>query len=156
MPKKKKTAMSFEDAKSILSPEEYAKTLGALELDSIHLIELSVKRNQEFKSGKHTISITKNIEKSTFRKAKNNHYSLCYGYDIKALAEGEDQPVFTFSCIFEMLMQSDIELPEAFKVIYSHTSAEYQLWPFVRELVSNTVARLGLPTLTLPIQKPEL
>ncbi len=126
-----------------LDPTLYRETLAQLKLHRIALQELHL-QCQNPVQGEINITIAGNA------KALHQDNELRITSDHKITARNETDELFFINATFVVTLSAPDELPEAFIDIYIDNNLGLTVFPYVRELISSMVSRMGLPPLTLP------
>lgn len=130
--------------------EKYNHFIKSLSLDSIYLLSYSFQRNEVVnleKTQKLNVSGSANYDKF------DGGYRVTQKYQLRARPEGSRQNSIKIGAQFVIIYGSDAELTEEVFKIFEQRNLPVNVWPFFRELVQNSVARAGLPPLTLPAFK---
>ena len=131
-----------------ISPEEYRKILTGIDLKTILLSEIKAFIKHELLSEDFKIGIKENssyIYQENEFKVTNKYILTAKNTDKKIALKIEG----TFILLFE----SEHEINDDFFEIYKDISLPLNVWPFFRELVNSTTARMNIPPLTLPLLK---
>lgn len=134
-----------------ISPEEYRNLLSALELDTLYLIDLSSKYNEEVNCPNLKLDIN---EKHTFSQ-EGSILKIIYSYKLMAIDESANTSAIVISTkyIVRYNLTKDVLITKDFMSVFSELTLGMLLWPYFRELVSNVIFRMGLPPLVLPLKK---
>ncbi|MCD6115513.1 protein-export chaperone SecB [bacterium] len=130
-----------------MEPDQYRKLLKELSLDSIRLIKSDcVLNSTENVSGivniKHRVKITETLEDVVVI----NHV-----YTLNVKSSDTNELIFKVSATFQLMFSTNFNFNEEFFDIYKNISLPLTTYPFFREFVFNTMARMNLPPLTLPL-----
>lgn len=134
-----------------ISPEEYRNLLDALELDTLYLIELSSKFNEDVNSP--SLKLDTN-EKHSFLQ-EGSILKIIYSYKLMAIDESTNDPAIVISTKYTVRynLTKDVSISKDFMSVFSELTLGMLLWPYFREMVSNVISRMGLPPLVLPLKK---
>jgi preprotein translocase subunit SecB len=134
-----------------ITPEEYRNILSAIELDTLYLIDLNSKQNEEISCPNLQLDIQ---EKHTFAQ-EGSILKINYSYKLAALEENTEASAFTMSAkyVIRYNLIKDVAITKDFMSVFSEMTLGMLLWPYFRELVNNTIYRMGLPPLVLPLKK---
>jgi hypothetical protein len=74
-------------------------------------------------------------------------------FDFQAIKEGEDKDLATINASFLLAysISNKEGLTEDHYQQFANTNGIYNAWPYWREFVQNTIARMSLPPLTIPV-----
>jgi preprotein translocase subunit SecB len=134
-----------------ISPEEYRNILDSLELDTLYLTELNSRFKENFVSSSLSISIE---EKDTFEQ-KDSILKVYYTFKLFAKDEAKEDPALSMQAKYTVRykISKDIVITKDFMKVFSDLTLGMLLWTYFRELVSNTIYRMGMPPLVLPLKK---
>ncbi len=134
-----------------LKPEEYQELLSATELENISLINWHVQLLcKEFPQCGQVLKIGVKSENSIISDEKATIHHT-YTLDVKGEKNGTKTLKITATYLLEF--SSSKRLSNDFFEVYNNVSLHTTIWPFFRELVSNSTARLNIPPLTIPLLK---
>jgi preprotein translocase subunit SecB len=133
-----------------ISPQEYRSILDSLELDTLYLVDLNTKLNEEFVSPSLSLDIN---EKHTFEQ-ENTILKITYTYKLSANDESKENAALTVQAKYAVRynITKDVTISKEFMKVFSELTLGMLLWPYFRELVNNTVYRMGMPSLVLPLK----
>lgn len=133
-----------------ISPEEYRGVLESLELDTLYLVELNSKFKEEFVSPSLNLDIN---EKHTFEQ-ENTICKINYTYKLSAIDESKENAAITVQAKYAVRynITKDVIISKEFMKVFSDLTLGMLLWPYFRELVNNTVYRMNMPSLVLPLK----
>lgn len=131
-----------------ISPEDYRKILKGLELKDILLCSLKADLKHELLSEGMKISIKDNAEFET----NDDEFIIRNKYTLSAKNKN-NKIALKIECTFIVVFDSREEITDDFFEVYKDTSLPLNVWPFFREFVNSTTARMNIPPLTLPLLK---
>lgn len=129
--------------------QEFNNILKSLDLKDITLEKIEAKKDIAYVSEKLPIKIS---DRSKSRQEPGilfiDHY---INFTVKA--KDLEKPAVEIKAIFrlEFMVKNKIEIPDDFIKIFTSGSIRIITWPYFRELIQNTILRMGLPPLTLPM-----
>lgn len=126
-----------------LDPALYRETLGQLKLHRIALQELHL-QCQNPVQGEININIAGTAEATH----EGQELRILSGHKITARNQTEE--LFFIHATFVVSLGTPDELPDGFIDIFIANNLGLTVFPYVREVVSSMVSRMGLPPLTLP------
>lgn len=132
----------------IIKPEDYTEILKGIQIINIGLLKLNSQIEKKNFIDKLTIEIA--VEMS-YEKIPSGFYSLSV-YKIAAKNKSGENAL-EFEITYRVDFSSKSEINDSFFDIYKKVSLPLNTWPFVRELVNSTTARMNIPPLTLPLFK---
>lgn len=133
----------MSQTKPPLDPAIYRETLAQLKLHRISLQELHVQCQNPVQG-----EININIAGTADAIHESNELRMTSVHKITARNSTDD--LFFINVTFVVSMGAPDELPEDFVDIYIANNLGLTVFPYVREIVSSMVSRMGLPPLTLP------
>lgn len=133
-----------------ISPEEYKSIVESLDLDTIYLIDLNLKFKEEFVSS----TLNFDVDEKYIFKQENTILKIIYTY--KFLAKDESKEDVAIKILAKYVVRynitKDVTISKEFMKVFSALTLGMLLWPFFRELINNTVYRMGMPALVLPLK----
>jgi len=131
-----------------LTPEEYSRILDKLELRAVLLDKLKATVDRETLHNANNLPVI--IE-------ENNTYEMDNDFivhaTLKALCTTGKRKCFTVSAEYTVVFDTEEDISQEFFEIFSVLNLPLTTWPFFRELVNSTTARMGIPPLTLPLHR---
>lgn len=127
---------------------------GHLALSKIHLKEASCTRTVErVIPSKNEISI--DIKSGLMEADKENILPFNVVFTVKATDRESGQSSFQVEVEFCVIYKSkeDVNPPEEELEAFGITNVVFNAWPYAREFVQNTLARMDLPPFTMPLLK---
>ena len=134
-----------------LSPKEYSDILDKLELRGISIDKLEAVVDRKAISNAKELSIE--IEESSDYEVDNN---LIVHARLKALCKLQKTECFSIEAVYSLVFDADEEISSEFFDIFKVLNLPLTIWPFFRELVNSTTSRMGVPALTLPLQRTHI
>jgi hypothetical protein len=137
------------------SIKQAQRVIEAAKLQDIRLVEASVKTSRGPNDGE---SLFLFIKETTSVKESDSISPFVALTDLKAqvsLSEDETDPPFLVKARFAL----SYTLPEGFQATkeeiaaFARVNAVFNAWPYFREYVQSTAARMMLPTVTLPLYR---
>jgi preprotein translocase subunit SecB len=134
-----------------ISPEDYRNILESLELSTLYVTELNGKLKEENATEMLRLSID---EANTFVQEKNL-LKIVYSYKFSAKDEAKDEAAITINVKFTVIytLTKDVQIAKDFMKVFGDLTLGMLLWPYFRELITNTIYRMGYPQLVLPLRK---
>jgi len=131
-----------------MSSEKYSELLKCVDLHDIYLRSSKVDVNKVAFRDKAELQYKEDAKlielQDTFARIEVN-------YLLKAKSKRRN--VFEISVRFCVDFETKRDIPTEFFDIYNETSLPLQTFPYFREFVQSTVARMGLPPLIIPLRK---
>lgn len=133
-----------------ISPEEYRNIIESLDLDTLYLVELNSKFKEEFVSSNFCLEID---EKYTFEQ-ESTILKIIYTYKLSAKDESKEDAAIKVQAkyVVRYNITKDVTISKEFMKVFSDLTLGMLLWPYFRELINNSVYRMGMPTLVLPLK----
>ena len=137
-----------------ISPETYNAILKVLDLVNIQLYRFNAKMNEEIKSNCLVYSIKDTIDFTQ----TDNLLRINYTYKFEAKNKDADKKDIAIVIeatykVFYRLKDGGYQITEEFMDIFGKMSLSILLWPYFREFINNTIYRMGLPQLILPLKR---
>jgi preprotein translocase subunit SecB len=134
-----------------ISPEEYREILKNIRLDTLYLVEITAKYNEDYISNSLSLDIK---EKYNFEQ-KDNILKVFYIYNLTAKDDKFEKAAMNIRVkyVVKYNIVKDITIKKEFMDIFSDLTISLLLWTYFRELVNNTVYRMGMPPLILPMKR---
>jgi len=131
-----------------ISPEEYRKILDGLELKNILMSDLKASVKHELLSEGLSVS----IKDSAFYENKDDEVIVKNTYRLTARNKEKKTPL-KIEATFILVFTTKHEITDDFFEVYKNISLPLNVWPFFREFVNTTTARMNIPPITLPLLK---
>jgi preprotein translocase subunit SecB len=118
----------------------------------IRLINSSCLQTPQALGNKHSLEINYDVEADFDKKQKS--VLIFPSFELKGFAEGskKDEPSVNIQATF--LLSYALDKVSGIKKrnvdAFAKTNGIYNAWPYWREFVQNTIARMGLPPLVIP------
>ncbi len=128
------------------SPIEYMELLKTVQVADITVEAVNVALNRSVLNEQVEFEL---VFGRDLRLRREVETELLLDYVIQAKSGGAE--VVQVSVTYRLKLTSSDELTFGFLVIYGRTSADMQVWPFLRELANSVTARMGIPRLILPL-----
>jgi len=133
-----------------ISPEDYRRILESLDLDTINIVEVNSKLREEFVSSSLQLFID---DKYTFEQDKTV-LRVYFSYKLTAKDDSKADNAFVIytKYLVKYKINKDVSISKEFMKVFSELTLGMLLWPFFRELINNTIYRMGMPPLILPLK----
>ena len=137
--------------------KQIASLLAVVQIEDVRLVESSAKSNVRSTDEAGTVKLT--IQTSTsVKEYSDDSLFVLAGISAQLVpTESEQSPAITLRATFELRYS----LPKDFKVsrrqlnTFARINGAFNAWPYWREFIQNTVARMDLPPITLPVFRLE-
>ncbi len=131
-----------------ISPKKYRSILDGLELKNILISELKASVKHELLSEGLTISI------KDFAEYENRDGEVLVKTTYRLMARNAEKKIaLKMEATFIVIFSSKNEISDEFFDVYKNISLPLNIWPFFREFVNATTARMNIPPITLPLLK---
>ena len=137
--------------KAKIPPEEYRKILQNIRLDTLYLVELNTKYEEDYISNSLNLEIK---EKHKFIQ-QEQILKIYYDYKLTAKDDSFEKPALNLKAkyVVKYDIMNEIVVPKEFMDIFSELTLSLLLWTYFRELVNNIIYRMGMPPLVLPMKR---
>ncbi len=134
-----------------ISPEDYKNILEALDLSTLFVTELNSRLKEENASD----SLQLNIDDAYSFVQNSNLLKIGYNYKFTAKDDAKDDAAISISVKYTVIytLTKEVIITKEFMKVFSELTLGMLLWPYFRELVTNTIYRMGYPQLVLPLRK---
>jgi preprotein translocase subunit SecB len=134
-----------------ISPDEYRSILESLELDTLYLTELSSKFKEDFV----TSNLVLGIEEKYHYEQASSILKVFYFFKLSAKDETKEDYAISFQAKYTIRykLTKDVVISKDFMKVFTDLTLGMLLWPYFREIVHNTVYRMGMPPLVLPLKR---
>lgn len=148
---RRKAAASAAPAPSV-DKKEYRDFIVGLQLK-----DLSVRRSSTHRAAR-TIDLSRKVdvninEKASFSMQGENICDIVHSYALQLCYQGEKTPLLTIECEFDAVYRVSKPMTEAYFEVFKKTSLPLNTWPYWREFVHSSFARMGLPPYFLPVYR---
>lgn len=134
-----------------ISPEDYRNILEALELSTLFVTELNSKLREDDASDRLSLKID---EANSFVQ-EGNLLKIIYSYKFSAKDDAKDDAAISINVKYTVVytLTKEVQVTKDFMKVFSDLTLGMLLWPYFRELINNTIYRMGYPQLVLPLRK---
>ena len=126
--------------------------IGAVEIGNIRLVDLTA--STSVRSTDEAGSISLSVKTTTsVRERTEEIFFVATSIDMQLVSKEKAVPVVTIKAGFEL----SYRLPHGFAAttkdleLFAKINGVYNAWPYWRELIQNTLMRMNLPPVTLPL-----
>lgn len=131
-----------------ISSEKYREILDGLELKNILMSDLKAAIKHELFSEGLTVS----IKDSSIYENKEDEVIVRNTYRLTARNK-EKKIALKIEATFILVFETKEKITDNFFEVYQKISLPLNVWPFFREFVNSTTARMNIPPITLPLLK---
>ncbi len=138
----------LEEAKKVIDPEKYSRVLR-----DVNLVDIIQKRLRSVLKGPLTDE-RKSFQLSESMQILEQSEDQCVlECNFKLKAKSGRRIVAEVEAAYSVFFRLSKAVPREFFVLYNHFGLPMQLFPYFREEVQSRFAKMGLPTLVLPLRK---
>ena len=131
-----------------LSPKEYSDILEKLELRGISIDDLEASVDRKAISNAKELPVE--IAESSSYEVDNN---FIVHAELRAVCKLGRDECFRIKAVYSLVFDANAVICDDFFEIFRVLNLPLTIWPFFRELVNSTTSRMGIPALTLPLQR---
>jgi len=137
--------------KNKITPEEYKSILKNIKLEKIYSNNFSAKFDKTYLSN----DLSLDVKESNSFKQDDTILYVDYTYRLVGKNNESDKNALNLKInyVVEYSVLNDIIISKEFMKIFSEITISLLLWTYFREFVSNSLYRMGLPPLTLPMKR---
>lgn len=162
MAKKRIHTRAETGARPVAPPEEVnplelaAPVSARVQIQGVVLLESNVKRGMETSIGPGEFQVNINISTVQYGADQaTNRLCVVPGFTLKAerITESEGTLILSIEASFAIhySIQSSGDLEDASVKAFALTNGIFNAWPYWREYVQSTAARMGLPPIVIPV-----
>lgn len=123
--------------------------LYSLGLDSI---SASLDRDAYWDNMREADSILREISASyTAKDIEGDHFNVVAEYKLTVRRKGDQDSALFINCQYSAHFHADGECDEIMADRFANSEAKIIMWPYFRNLVSETSGRLHIPPITIPL-----
>lgn len=135
-----------------LSPKEYRARLEKIDIQSIYLVECSLKLKKEKLSK--ALEVDVDTVKSSYNQTDENIIEIMSSYKVIAYAGKKTNYAVMIKATFILsILAPDGNFDDDFFEIFKEVNLPLNVWPYLREFVQSMTYRMNLPPLTLPFYR---
>jgi len=132
---------------------QVARVAKDVELKDIRVITFSAKQSPELIRGQMDVQQAVSTEATADAEAREIRVIARFTADAHPSGEQEGAVAVSVAVTFELAYESEVveELSEDALDAFGAVNGVYNAWPYWREFIQNTTARMGLPPLIIPV-----
>lgn len=142
------------DAK--VNKEEYDNFIKNLELLNLYLSECRFKR-ADSELDDHSIEVTASLEliKNEYKQLKDNTFEVKHSVNFILSFNKDSKKIklFELKAVFMLIYKNKIKITDEIFDLFSKKNIPLNIMPYLREFVTNSMYRTGLPPILLPVTK---
>lgn len=134
-----------------ISIEEYKDIIDKLEIINISLIEAQIKFDKELMEKDLKLDIKEKVKHSQ----DDYNVEFDFQYSLKGKSQDMDGTALTINAKYHIIYRKEIsfKIKDEFFEPFVRFVLKMMIWTYYREYVQNTVTRMNLPPLTLPLKR---
>ncbi len=139
--------------------KKYNEFIHSLELVDIYIAELTFKRLKDIPENNQVrVKVTIKATKNEYKKVETDLYEITHRvlFKLEYVKEGHRNLFFELKVTFKLFYRSKHELTDEIFKIFVERNVPVNVFPFLREIVCNSMYRTGLPPILIPLKKPNL
>jgi preprotein translocase subunit SecB len=137
--------------------KRYNEFIHSLELIDIYVAELTFKRLENIPEDKQIpVKVIVKPTKNEYKKAGTDLYEITHRvlFRLEYVEEEQEKLFFELKVTFKLFYRSKRELNDEIFKIFVERNIPINVFPFLREIVCNSMYRAGLPPILIPLMKP--
>lgn len=134
------------------SISDLARLIAKIEIEEVALLGASVKRS--IRSADETEArIQLNKRASLLERSDDGRFYVQAEIEFSIEASGSEQPAVSIHTAFELTYRhpSDLEVTSQVLQEFAEINGVFNVWPYWREFIQSTMARMNLPVITIPV-----
>lgn len=132
--------------------KSYNKFIEGLKLDEIYLLSANVRYLKEVDFKKRVLIKTR--ASAQLEILPGNAFKVIQKYSLEAKPKEENDITYLrISCEFAVIYDSKVKPTAKVFAIFKDSNLRLNTWPYFREFVHNTIARMNLPPMIAPLLK---
>lgn len=131
--------------------ETYQKFLESLRLKEIYLKSASINYLEEVDFEKPVLVSTK--ASARLELLSNKDFKVYQRYNLEAKSKEDEKTYVKISCVFVVLYNFEVRPDAKIFDVFKNSTLRLNTWPYFREFVHNTIARMNLPPMIAPLLK---
>jgi preprotein translocase subunit SecB len=139
---------SKKTKKREISPAEYNRYLENINLLDIYLVDSKLKANKNNFGEKGQLRLE---EESKIVEKTDTFVKIADTYKLKA--KSGKKIIFSIDVVYHVSFGTSEDIPLEFFDIFNSMNLPVHTFPYLREFVHSMVAKMGLPSLVLPLKK---
>lgn len=129
----------------------YSEFIEGLELKEIYLRSANIKYLEEVNFKKPVLIKTKTTAR--LEPLSNNDFKVYQKYNLEAKSKEEEKKYVLITCEFVVLYGSKMKPNSKLFDVFKNYTLRLNTWPYFREFVHNSIARMNLPPMIAPLLK---
>ncbi len=135
------------------------RIIRAVEIGGIRLTEFEgktlIRSPREAAEVKMSLSTAASVVRPPAVSGQYRNFEIAVKMDLRLVAADRDQVLLSIRVVFELSYRLPVseEFDEEEMKSFADRNAVFNAWPYFREVVQTTTARMGLPPVTLPLFK---
>lgn len=130
----------------------YREMMAGLQLTSILIQSADFSRDMEVELGQAEATVNKSGEYSINEDMRR--FRFLENLKVEMIHNETSAQIFSMTCTMLLVYESPIEVSSEMIELFADRNLQLHSWPFFREFLQNTVTRMGIPPITLPLLPP--
>lgn len=149
----KKTKKPIKRTQRQIDLELAIKVSNRVQLENVRLMSCSCNQNYLSGPGKKSFDIEKSVESSIDESTNRIFVLTKFALQTYEVGDSTKESLTEIEASFLLIYQADFsdDITENAVEQFGNTNGIYNAWPYWREYVQNTIVRMGLPSLTIPV-----
>ena len=138
--------------------KDYNNFIRSIELEDIYVSDLSFKRFENIpKDIQIPVRVTIKPTKNEYKKIDTDLYEVTHRvlFRLEYIQERQRKIFFELKVTYKLIYRTKFELTDEIFKIFVERNVPINVIPFLRETISNSMYRAGLPPILLPLVKSE-
>jgi len=138
--------------------KDYNNFIRSIELEDIYVSDLSFKRFENIPEDiQIPVKVTIKPTKNGYKKVDTDLYEVTHRvlFKLEYIQERQRKVFFELKATYKLIYRTKFELTDEIFKIFVERNVPINVIPFLRETISNSMYRAGLPPILLPLIKSE-
>jgi len=139
--------------------KKYNEFIHSLELVDIYVAELTFKRLKDIsKNNQVPVKVTVKPTKNEYKKVETDLYEITHRvlFKLEYMKGERENLFFELKVTFKLFYRSKHELTNDIFKIFVERNIPINVFPFLREIICNSMYRAGLPPILIPLKTTDL
>jgi len=149
----KKTKINYDTK---VNKEEYDNFIKHLGLLNLYLLECRFKR-ADLELDNHNIEVTASLKliKNEYKQLKDDTFEVKHSVNFTLSFNKDTRKIklFELKAVFMLIYKNKIKITDEIFDLFSKKNIPLNIMPYLREFVTNSMYRTGLPPILLPVAK---
>ena len=139
--------------------KKYNEFIHSLELVDIYVTELTFKRLKDIPENNQVpVKVTVKPTKNEYKKVETDLYEITHRvlFKLEYMKGERENLFFELKVTFKLFYRSKHELTNDIFKIFVERNIPINVFPFLREIICNSMYRAGLPPILIPLKTTDL